>query len=387
MIYLLLFSLALSSTYKDREEWNKARRSSKLWNTPLKDHPMSRPMPLDSRRHLFKSIKLDDECYTAEWPNIPNCVYWKKSGDYMIGTSNDIPTFYVPPYCPFGIGEGYCQSPTEGNSTDCAPFRGLTCPCDPNADHSKDGINCPAATTKSGDVVVPIRHDWIFPLHPDPTNESKPIHMYDSPALVNTDPLSPHNIAYQVIGAHIEGLQIKGPAEANGFNVDISLIPLDCGGHFTPPVGAGTTYHFHKMCDCFNITEPGEHGKHFGWANDGFKMYGAGDFSGSPVLDECRGHFGPVDRDGTIEYHYHTQGVWNLPGTPHKPYYMGCQGPSKGRCNETVNPNYDNGKNWCGPGCGHEICVQPGTDKEGLRRYLAQFGKPNWLDNFDVNDF
>ena len=37
--------------------------------------------------------------------------------------------------------------------------------------------------------------------------------------------------SFQVIGAHLNGVQIKGPAEANGFNVDTSLIPLPCGGH------------------------------------------------------------------------------------------------------------------------------------------------------------
>ena len=29
--------------------------------------------------------------------------------------------------------------------------------------------------------------------------------------------------SYQVIGAHLNGVQLKGPAEANGFNVDTSL--------------------------------------------------------------------------------------------------------------------------------------------------------------------
>ena len=48
----------------------------------------------------------------------------------------------------------------------------------------------------------------------------------------------------------MNGIQLKGPAEANGFNVDTSHIPLPCGGHVTPPVGPGPLYHYHKAADC-----------------------------------------------------------------------------------------------------------------------------------------
>ena len=92
----------------------------------------------------------------------------------------------------------------------------------------------------------------------------------------------------------MNGIQIKGPAEANGFNVDTSLIPLACGGHVTPPVGPGPLYHYHKAADCVHIQEPGEHGPLVGYAADGFGIYGLGDFWGMPVLDECHGHFGVV---------------------------------------------------------------------------------------------
>jgi hypothetical protein len=54
---------------------------------------------------------------------------------------------------------------------------------------------------------------------------------------------------YQVIGAHLNGVQLKGPAEANGFNVDLTLIPLPCGGHVTPPVGPGPVYHCEENKD------------------------------------------------------------------------------------------------------------------------------------------
>ena len=51
----------------------------------------------------------------------------------------------------------------------------------------------------------------------------------------------------------MNGIQLKGPAEANGFNVDTSHIPLPCGGHVTPPVGPGPLYHYHKAADCEHI--------------------------------------------------------------------------------------------------------------------------------------
>ena len=131
------------------------------------------------------------------------------------------------------------------------------------------------------------------------------------------------------------------------------------------------------------------------------------------MLDECNGHFGPPvplddydddddddDADGAsdsgdgarppkyaVRYHYHATGVTNLGGdSPHQPYYLGCQGPAKGRCDATVNASYDDGANWCGPGCGAELCVQPGTSRAALEAYIDSF-TPGWLGNFTTNGF
>ena len=95
----------------------------------------------------------------------------------------------------------------------------------------------------------------------------------------------------------MNGIQINGPSEANGYNVDLSVIPLPCGGHVTPPLGphgGGPLYHYHKAADCQTIQIPGDHGPLIGYAIDGFGIYGFGDYSGMPVLDECHGHFGLV---------------------------------------------------------------------------------------------
>ena len=78
----------------------------------------------------------------------------------------------------------------------------------------------------------------------------------------------------------------------------------------------------------------------------------------------------------------------NMEGTHHKPYYLGCLGPSQGLCNTTIREYYDDGANWCGRGCGYDVCVHPGTDPESFYQYLDNFpvGR-SWLDGLSVNDF
>lgn len=358
-------------------------------------------------------------CLSEQWPAVQSCVHWSVDGEWRMCESNDVPPYHVPAYCPFGIGQGYCGAPSGSgdcpspcNSTDCPPFRGDVCPCVPTNETARrrraeegptfGGEACPKHTPAGGDVLVPAYQVFKFPLNPNPVLDARPIHMYENTALQNGN-------SYQVIGAHLNGVQIKGPAEANGFNVDTSLIPLNCGGHVTPPVGPGPVYHYHKAADCQNISSPGSHAPLIGYANDGFGIYGFGAFNGEPILDECHGNFGPVPSPhcvhGTeasceVAYKYHASPVFNLPGEPHKPYYMGCQGPSKGQCNATVDPEYDGGANWCGQGCGYDICVQPGTSRAALLAYLGRYsptgaagvplgpaGAEAWLSKFTVNPF
>lgn len=323
-------------------------------------------------------------------PNAGPCVAWRvdAAAHERVCESNGVPPYYVPPYCPFGAGQGYCRSPTQGNSTDCPPFAGKVCPCVPGVAPTDDDEaggtgGCPSGTTAVGDVLVPVYQLFRFPLDPDPTRPDRPLHMYNNTALSTGN-------SYQVIGAHLNGVQLKGPAEANGFNVDTSLIPLPCGGHVTPPVGPGPVYHYHKAADCQRIETAGQHGPLVGYAADGFAIYGFGDFRGSPVLDECHGHFGATSGapGAAVTYHYHAADAYNTPGSPHKPYYLGCLGPSVGRCNETVAAQYDGGANWCGEGCGFDVCVQPGTGKAALAAYLdAHPGSAKWLDGFSVNPY
>ena len=68
------------------------------------------------------------------------------------------------------------------------------------------------------------------------------------------------------------------------------------------------------------------------------------------------------------------------------PYHLGCLGPAKLKCNDTVSSKHDGGANWCGPGCGAEICVQPGTDKDLLTAYIDSF-TAGWLDGYTTNEY
>jgi hypothetical protein len=240
-----------------------------------------------------------------------------------------------------------------------------------------------------GDVVVPIQIYHEFDLHPDPTKESLPNHLYHGA------------VEYQQVGVHLNGVHIKGPSEAEGYNVDTSLIPLLCGGHVTPPIGPGPQYHYHKASTCDHIETPGLHGPLLGYANDGFGIYGFQDIDGTaPVVDECNGHFGPITNEAdNVTYHYHAHESFVMPSLTFnkqeptfQPYFIGCQGPSKGKCNETISKApkgmSDLKHNWCGIGCGADICVQPGTTNASLATYLKTFGKGlDWLTGKTVNDY
>ena len=163
----------------------------------------------------------------------------------------------------------------------------------------------------------------------------------------------------------------------------------------TPPLGnippgpepgpAGPPlYHFHKSPECLapflnasigagHGALPFDHGKLVGWAMDGFAVYSYQDWGGAaPIVDECGGHFGP-DETGKVTYHYHSR--------TYVPYHLACQGPSLGNCAST-----QRGTNYCHPGCGYEVCVQPGTDEAALREYLGKWD-PTWLDQYTVNPY
>ena len=64
-----------------------------------------------------------------------------------------------------------------------------------------------------------------------------------------------------------------------------------------------------------------------------------------------------------------------------KDKHINLQGPSLSRCAET-----QQGTNYCHPGCGSDVCVQPGTIPDKLREYIAKW-EDGWLDRYTVNDY
>jgi len=100
----------------------------------------------------------------------------------------------------------------------------------------------------------------------------------------------------------------------------ITALPLDdCYGH-----PYNTQYHYHAYSwKCFpDQGNAGEHSPLFGYAIDGFGVYGPRGENGVPVtnddLDECHGHTHEIEWDGKMVsmYHYHVNNEY--------PYSIGC---------------------------------------------------------------
>merc|ERR1719499_2270906 len=265
--------------------------------------------------------ELPEFCYNITWReanqnnNWGNCVEMTIDDQFRYITSNNVPDYYFNPYCPIGLGYGYCV-PQE---THCF-FPDIIC----GEDNGED-------TTPFGDVWVPEVHHFKIPLVGNPTRPDRPGDMYDA---------------------------------------------VIVGG---PPL-----YHYHKSPECLapfrnasigfdHGARPYNHAQLMAWANDGFGIYAYQDIDGSaPVVDECGGHFGPVDT-GEVLYHYHSR--------PIVPYHLACQGPSLGQCAST-----QRGTNYCHPGCGADVCIQPGTPEAELREYLATWDDL-WLDSYTTNNY
>ncbi|KAL5246790.1 hypothetical protein ACHWQZ_G018854 [Mnemiopsis leidyi] len=308
--------------------------------------------------------------------NFGNCMAMKTDSTHRYITSNNVPDFYVNPYCPIGLGKGYCVQ-QEIDAGTCF-FTGLTCGASDNGPGTND----------YGDFWVPQEDNYKIKLEGDPTQSDRPGDMYDAKKVG----ASKTNGAAQ--GVAINGIAIQGPNDAGDVSIDEAGFQLACGGHVTPPLGNNQTtgnvpsgppkYHFHKAPECLSPFtdaskglaaggEPYKHAKLMGWAIDGFGIYAYQEEGGkTPVVDECGGHFGPIDT-GEVKYHYHSRAI--------VPYHLACQGPALGQCNRT-----QSGTNYCHPGCGYQVCVQPGTDEEKLKSYLAKFDD-TWLDKYTVNPY
>jgi len=139
----------------------------------------------------------------------------------------------------------------------------------------------------------------------------------------------------------------------------IAALPVDqCWGH-----PYNTQYHYHGYSwKCFpRQGEAHEHSPLFGYAMDGFGIYGprgdGGKLLTNDDLDECHGHFGFIEWDGhwTHMYHYHLNNEY--------PYGPGCY-------RGTVGTMVSHGKHAHGFPTATalpSVDVAPATDNEGKR--------------------
>lgn len=154
-----------------------------------------------------------------------------------------------------------------------------------------------------------------------------PIEPYDLDVTIPREPqydAEPHCMPSLVSGVVTQTgapwhLQIAPDSENNLLD-PIAALPMDsCWGH---PYQA--QYHYHGYSwKCFpNQGDPDEHSPLFGYAIDGFGVYGPRGENGVPVtnddLDECHGHTHEIEWDGAtrVMYHYHVNDEY--------PYAMGC---------------------------------------------------------------
>jgi len=154
-----------------------------------------------------------------------------------------------------------------------------------------------------------------------------PIEAYDLDIIVPRDPQyhdEPHCMPSLLSGVVTQTgapwhLQIA-PDDAGNLLDPVAALPMDsCWAH---PYDKQYHYHGYSWI-CFpNQGDPDEHSPLFGYAIDGFGVYGPRGNGGvlltNDDLDECHGHTHEIEWDGETRemYHYHVNNEY--------PYAMGC---------------------------------------------------------------
>jgi hypothetical protein len=130
-------------------------------------------------------------------------------------------------------------------------------------------------------------------------------------------------MASLVTGVALSGgawhFEMAPDSQLNLYDPNAALATDNCSGH--PYM---MQYHYHGYSwKCFkNQGDVGKHSPLFGYAIDGFGIYGPRGDDGKMVknadLDECHGHTHSVMWDGSMQsiYHYHLNNEY--------PYSVGC---------------------------------------------------------------
>ena len=99
----------------------------------------------------------------APWPDAVNCIVWFDSPldnkRYLL--TNSVPIYFVEPYCPFGVGDGYCFDGEDHKG--CKQFGNKTCPSQAHRENT------------TGDVLVASVNLYGIDLESDPLNDSLPL--------------------------------------------------------------------------------------------------------------------------------------------------------------------------------------------------------------------
>lgn len=122
-------------------------------------------------------------------------------------------------------------------------------------------------------------------------------------------------VSMGAIGVLLTGSVFFNALDAAGRDAVAFEIQDSCQGH---PEMSGT-YHYHSLTSCLEDAQDGGHSSLFGYAFDGFGIYGHDGEGGVTVtnadLDECHGHAHAQDGEADA-YHYHA--TWEYP------YTVGC---------------------------------------------------------------
>ena len=113
--------------------------------------------------------------------------------NYRYITSNTVPDYYFNPYCPIGLGYGYCV-PQEHHCF----FPELIC-----------GEDNGEGTTEYGDVWVAALHHYKIPLVGNPTRPDRPGDMYDVSLVGAEKDLGPtQGVAINGINIQVRGYRL-----------------------------------------------------------------------------------------------------------------------------------------------------------------------------------
>lgn len=149
-----------------------------------------------------------------------------------------------------------------------------------------------------------------------------PIHPVMSPEPIYLDTVAK-------VGVALDGAPIFADAPSVQDRGHLPALDI-CGGHIDP----GGWYHWHAIASDIQVAlddadvqalcgQPQDSSALFGYAFDGYAIYGTQEPDGSTPedLDECNGHYGPTPESKDEEYHYHASA--NFPNLP--PCLFGVQ--------------------------------------------------------------